>query len=140
MEGRMKGRERARKRGFNKEREFSRRLWNMGFATVRAPASGSKARLVVQPDVVAAKGGRIFCFEVKTRRRGPFYIGEEQVRKLCEWAKRAGAKPFIAIYTKRRWFLVPLEAIEKIEEGYRIGKEQLEGALDLKDLDEIVSS
>ena len=124
----------ARRRGFEKERELSRKLWEMGFATIRAPASGARTKLTIQPDLVAAKNGRLFCFEVKTRKRGPFYVPEEQARKLEEWARRAGALPLVAVYTNRRWYFVPLEEADRVEGARRITSEHLKKALGVEDL------
>lgn len=108
-----------------------RRLWDAGFATMRAPASGAKAKRVIQPDVIAVKKGFVFCFEVKARKRPPLYIQKDQVLKLMKWAERAGAKPFIAIYTDRRWFFLPLGELKEYGDRYKVGREELRGALDL---------
>ncbi|MEM1828904.1 MAG: Holliday junction resolvase, partial [Desulfurococcaceae archaeon] len=38
-----------RVKGFSHERDLVRRLWEYGFAVMRAPASGSKAKRVRYP-------------------------------------------------------------------------------------------
>ncbi|HIC99009.1 MAG TPA: Holliday junction resolvase, partial [Pyrodictiaceae archaeon] len=38
-------------RGFEAERDLARRLWQKGFAVIRAPASGAKTKHYVYPDL-----------------------------------------------------------------------------------------
>ena len=124
----------ARRRGFEKERDLVRKLWEAGFATMRAPASGARIKKGVQPDVIAAREGVILCFEVKTRRDSPIYLEKSQISKLVEWAKRAGALPFIAIYTNKRWHFIPASQLGDYEGKCKVGKKELESALTLKDI------
>ncbi len=126
--------EASRRRGLDKERDLARKLWGMGFASMRAPASGARAKHIVQPDVIAAIDGAIFAFEVKVRSELPLYIEREQVEKLSEWARRAGARAFVAVYYSRAWRLVPLEAVSCAERTCRVGEEELSRALKLEDL------
>ncbi len=123
-----------RRRGLDRERDLARRLWEMGFASMRAPASGSKAKHIVQPDVVAIKDGAVFAFEVKARSDLPLYIEQEQVEKLLEWANRARARAFIALHYSRSWHLVPLDGLERVGRTYKVGEEDLSRALRLEDI------
>jgi Holliday junction resolvase len=131
-----------RRRGFQKERDLVRKLWDMGFATIRAPASGAKARKTYQPDIIAAKNNRIFVIEVKTRRStDTIYIDQYQVQKVEEWVKRAGsnAKGFIAVYFDRKqgWRFVPLDSAFRTESGgVKISKEDAEKFLTLDEFSE----
>ncbi|MFP3208473.1 MAG: Holliday junction resolvase Hjc [Nitrososphaeria archaeon] len=125
---------RSRRRGLDKERDLARRLWERGFASMRAPASGAKAKRFVQPDVIAAKGGSLFAFEVKARSEIPIYVEQDQVEKLAEWARRAGARPFFAIYYGGRWRFVPLERASRVGRNYRIDGESLSAALSMDEL------
>lgn len=116
-------RRKSRVRGFQKERELVRKLWEEGFACMRAPASGAKVRKSVQPDIIAARNNLIFVMEVKTRRSDKaIYIEKEKIDKLAEWANRAGtnALPLIAVYTSREhgWRFVPINKLECTEGGY----------------------
>lgn len=121
-----------RRRGFQKERDLVRKLWEMGFATIRAPASGAKARKTYQPDIIAAKDNKIFVIEVKTRRSSDtVYIDQYQVQKVEEWVKRAGtnARGFIAVYFDRKqgWRFVPITSAARTESGgVKITKEDAE--------------
>lgn len=131
---------RARRRGFEAERELARILWSKGFAVVRGPASGARARHMVYPDLVAIHRGRIFVFEVKYRRDSwPLYIEAEQARKLREFARRAGGEALVAVKLPRRgWFLLRLaELVETPGGRLRIDEDALKKAATL---DEFVNS
>lgn len=114
-----------------------RKLWDMGFACMRAPASGAKVRKSIQPDLIAIRNGRIFVMEVKTRRNSRVvYIEGDQVEKVREWARRAGsdAMPLIAVYFDRSlgWRFIPLERLTVTEGGnYRVTLEDAERGLEL---------
>ncbi len=99
-----------RRRGFQAERELVKKLWNHGFAVIRAPASGSGARRIFYPDIVAIYRGKVFVIEVKYRSsNGPIYISRDKMDKLLDFAKRANAQIFVAIKIKSRgWYLAPL--------------------------------
>ncbi|MCI4396316.1 MAG: Holliday junction resolvase [Thermoprotei archaeon] len=132
-----------RRRGFQKERDLVRKLWDMGFATIRAPASGAKAKKTYQPDIIAAKNNRILVIEVKTRSSSDVvYIDQYQVEKVLEWVKRAGsnATGMIAVYFDRRqgWRFVPIESAVKLDSGgVKITKEDADKGLPLDKLREI---
>ncbi|MEM1873103.1 MAG: Holliday junction resolvase Hjc [Acidilobaceae archaeon] len=88
-----------KRRSYEAENELANILWSLGFAVVRGPASGSGVRRRFQPDLVAAKNGKILVFEIKrcSRDETALYIESSQVLGLQEWAKRAGGEAFIAI-------------------------------------------
>lgn len=116
-------RRKARARGFQKERELVRKLWEEGFACIRAPASGAKVRRSVQPDIIAIRNNVIFVMEVKTRKNSKsVYIEGEKIEKLTEWAKRAGtnAIPLVALYVSREhgWRFIPVSLLELTGGGY----------------------
>ncbi len=125
---------RSRRRGLDRERDLARKLWEMGFASMRAPASGAKAKHFVQPDVIAVKDGAVFVFEVKSRSELPLYVDSEQVEKLSEWAARARARAFIAVHYSRSWHFVPLGGIERVGRTYRVDEDDVAHALRLEDL------
>jgi len=99
-----------RRRGFQAERELVKKLWDRGFAVIRAPASGSGARRIFYPDIVAIYHGKVFIIEVKYRSSGnPIYISRDKINKLLNFAKRANAQILIAIKIKSKgWYLAPL--------------------------------
>ncbi len=124
-----------RERGARIERELVRKLWKHGFAAIRAPASGSKVKHAVYPDVVAIYHGKVYVFEVKTREKlETVYIPKQQVEKLLEFARRAGAKAYIALKIRslNQWFIVPIEKLENMGTRYRIGLTVLKTAQTLE--------
>lgn len=105
---------RARARGFRAERELVTKLWKMGFAVMRGPASGAKVRKSVYPDVVAIKDGKVFVFEVKVRSRpSSIYIDRTQLSKIIEFARRASGEAVVAIRitSLRIWKAVPINEL-----------------------------
>lgn len=120
-----------RRRGFAHERDLAMKLWDKDFAVMRAPASGSKAKRLLYPDVVAIKNGVIFAFEVKTTRsrKRDIYIPRHQVDKLVEFARRSGGTPFIAvkIIGEGEWFFIPISDLEETRSGgYKVALSRLE--------------
>lgn len=126
-----------RVRGYTAERELVTKLWKMGFAVMRAPASGSKIKKAKYPDVVAIKSCKVLVFEVKSRSKiDNIYIDEEQIRKLREFADRAGGQAFIAIKISGGvWKAIELERLEKLGSTYKVGRDIL---LNSKELDEVL--
>jgi Holliday junction resolvase len=122
------GRSRARARGYRAERELVEILWRQGFAVMRAPASGAKIKVADYPDVVAIRAGRVAVFEVKARRsKGVIYVRKEQVRKLREFARRAGGRAYIAVRVPNKgWKFVPVEDLEETSRNYKISRDALE--------------
>lgn len=101
----------ARARGFRAERELVTRLWRMGFAVMRGPASGAKIRRSVYPDVVAIKDRKVFVFEVKVRSRpSSIYVDRSQLNKVIEFARRASGEAVLAvrISSLRIWKAIPI--------------------------------
>ncbi len=100
-----------RRKGFQAERELVKKLWRYGFAVLRGPASGSGARTIFYPDLLAIYKGRIFVIEVKYRSTDKdIYIDKEKINKLKDFAQRAHAEILIAVKIKNKgWFVVPLE-------------------------------
>jgi len=129
---------RIRRRAFQRERDLAQRLWRLGFAVVRGPASGAKAKRVIYPDLVAIKNRIIYIFEIKTKEKEDhIYIDEYQIIKLREFEKRSGGRAYIAIKVvdETDWRFVPIEALEKTGGGrYKIDKKFFREGLSLEDL------
>jgi Holliday junction resolvase len=132
-----------RVRGFSHERELLVKLWNKGFAVIRAPASGARARRYHVPDIVAIKNGKIFALEVKTSlKERTIYIPKHQVINLEEFVKRAGGIGFIAvkIVNKKGWRFINIKDLTKTRnENYKIKQEMLSKGYKLSDLVAIAS-
>ncbi|MEM1622615.1 MAG: Holliday junction resolvase Hjc [Sulfolobales archaeon] len=127
----------SRSRGYRAERELVALLWRRGFAVMRAPASGSKVKKAMYPDVVAIKNGRVAVFEVKSRsREETIYVDKEQVTKIVEFAERAGGSAYIAIRVPGKdWVFVPIERLEPTGSGYRVGKDVIAKGLNIEQLE-----
>lgn len=127
-------------RGVQEERELARILMGDGFATMRSPASGSKATYPL-PDLVAGSSSRglHYAFQVKTTKRRRVYIPRESIDQLVEFSQRFGCQPIVALKFKgkrRPWiFLRPSQLKTTPSRNYNITlKEALQRGVDLKTL------
>lgn len=115
---------RSRRRGLSAERELAQKLWKMGFAVVRGPASGARIKRGAYPDLVAIKDSKVFVFEVKKRKElETLYIDRNQLEKLLEFARRAGGEPLLAVKvgTPGCWKAVNVhELLRKAQEGIKV--------------------
>ncbi len=131
-----------RRRGFAHERDLVLKFWSHGFAVMRAPASGSKAKRVLYPDIVAIYKGRVIAVEVKTvREPRSIYIDGDQYEKLVEFSKRAGGEAYIAvkIIGSGEWIFIPIDKLVKTESGkYKLNIELLNTGLKLEGLVSLV--
>ena len=128
----------GRVKGYTAERELVIKLWKLGFAVMRSPASGSKIRKAKYPDVVAIKSGKVLVFEVKSRSKAEnIYLRSEQVEKLREFTERSGGQAYIVIkLSGSDWRVIELECLEKMPNGnYRLSKELI---MKSKTLDELL--
>lgn len=94
----------------------------MGFAVVRAPASGSRTRLD-RPDIVAGRRGLHLALEVKSTIKETLYIEHESIAQLVRFAERFGAEPLIAVKFKRRgkgWILLEPQNLTQTKKGYKV--------------------
>ncbi|RLI28105.1 MAG: Holliday junction resolvase, partial [Candidatus Hecatellales archaeon] len=101
-------------KGVKEERELVKILDRLGFAVLRAPASGSRTKLD-RPDIVAGRRGLIIALEVKTTSRERLYLRKESIEQLIRFSDRFGAKPFLAVKFKRKrrgWLLVEVGSLE----------------------------
>lgn len=127
-------------RGAQEERELAKMLMGDGFATMRSPASGSKATYPL-PDLVAGSSSRglHYAFQVKTTKRRRVYIPRESIDQLVEFSQRFGCQPIVALKfkgTRRPWvFLRPNQLKTTPSRNYKITlKEALQRGVDLKTL------
>jgi len=114
-------------RGVREERELIHRLDSLGFAVLRAPASGSRTKLD-RPDILAGRKGFVLAIEVKTSRKKTFYVRKESVEQLIRFSDRFGAKPYLAIkfkHTGLDWFLVKPENLVKTGKGFKVSLNDL---------------
>lgn len=130
--------------GFQRERELVRKFWKMGFACMRAPASGAKTKRTLYPDIVAIKNNRVFIIEVKTReKRETIYILDEQIRRLLEFSKRSGGYALIAVkyMDGSGWRFIPLEKLGKTSSGlWKVNPKTVEEGLTLEDINRLADN
>jgi len=114
-------------KGKRAEYELVNLLKRSGYAVMRAPASGARAKKVFYPDVMAVKFDgvkhKVLIFEVKLRdERETVYIAGPKYWMLRDYAQRAGGKALLAVKVSKegRWFLFPIEWLE--EQVWKHGK------------------
>ena len=113
-------------KGIREERELVNLLDRLGFAVLRAPASGSKTRLD-RPDILAGRKGFIIALEVKSTSKRILYVRGESMVQLKSFSERFGAKPFLAVkfkYTRKGWLLLDAEKIELKGKSFRLSLEE----------------
>jgi Holliday junction resolvase len=93
------------------ELELARKLYKYGFAVIRAPASGRRAKRIPYPDIVAIKKRNILVISVKYRSSiGTIYISEDEMRKMINFANRSDGTIIVAVKVKDLgdWRVIPL--------------------------------
>jgi Holliday junction resolvase len=127
-----------RRRGFHYERELVKLLYREGFAVIRAPASGSRAKRLFYPDIVAIYKKNILVFEVKARSEPcDIYIDKYKVERLRDFAERSGGEAYVAVKVTStgEWRVVPISQLWITKEGnYRVSKFTLERSSKLEEL------
>lgn len=113
-------------RGIRDERELVNKLWQHGFAVLRAPASGSATKMM-RPDIIAgnAQLNLQLAIEVKTTWDKVIYITRESIDQLVTFAKRFGCQPILAIkfkgFRKVSWIFIPPKKLKITDAGnYKI--------------------
>ncbi len=121
------------KRGYAYERELLHKLWEIGFAAVRTPASGVMSYPC--PDIIAGNGKTYLAIEVKMRKSLPIYIPKDKVESLRRFAEVFGAKPLIALKVKGLgWRFFTLDMLDESGSNYRIDENKFYRGLDFDEL------
>jgi Holliday junction resolvase len=95
------------------ELELARKLYRYGFAVIRAPASGRRAKRIPYPDIVAIKRRNILVISVKYRSSiGTIYVSEDELRKMINFANRSDGIIIVAVKVRELgdWRVIPLTA------------------------------
>ena len=115
-------------KGSNAERELCTELWEKGYATLRAPGSGSIQR--PSPDVVALRGINptdIIAIELKAAHDGTANFKAAEIKELEQWADRCNAIALVGIKPDLRtfdgWLFLETFKLNKTEKGYSIRKQ-----------------
>lgn len=113
-------------KGDRRERELVNRLDELGFAVMRAPASGSATSREL-PDVLAGDGSVFYAIEVKASAGKPIYLDGKEVYDLVYFGRNFGAQPRIGVrFDREDWYFFDPrgEEIHETDGGnYRIKKE-----------------
>ena len=109
------------KKGSTEERDLVNRLWDAGFAAMRAPASGGATKRPL-PDVLAGNGKLYLAIEVKSTRQEHIYIDNEKIDNLIEFSKIFGATPYVgAKFIRKKWRFIKLDDLHVTRNGnYRV--------------------
>lgn len=109
------------KKGSVEERDLVNKLWDAGFAAMRAPASGGATKRPL-PDVLAGNGKIYLAIEVKSTRQDHIYIDNEKINNLQEFCNIFGATPYIgAKFIRKPWRFVKIEDLHITRsENYRV--------------------
>ena len=127
----------ANRKGDRRERELVNELDAMGFAVMRAPASGSATERDL-PDVLAGDGEQFYAIEAKSSAGDPIYLSGEEVESLIYFARNFGAKARVAArFDREDWYFFHPGDLHVTDGGnYRVKKET--ALADGEDLDELV--
>ncbi len=111
-------------KGDRRERELVNRLDELGFAVMRAPASGSATEREL-PDVLAGDGTAFYAIEAKASAGRPIYLSGEEVEALIYFAQNFGAKPLVAArFDREAWYCFHPATLYQTDGGnYRVKKE-----------------
>ena len=114
----------ANRKGDRRERELVNRLDEVGFAVMRAPASGSSTEREL-PDVLAGDGERFYAIEAKSSAGDPIYLDGAEVEALEFFAEKFGAAPRIGVrFDQEAWtFFDPADLYRTDGGNYRVKKE-----------------
>lgn len=97
------------KKGSTEERDLVNRLWDAGFAAMRAPASGGATKRPL-PDVLAGNGKLYLAIEVKSTRQDHIYIDNEKISNLKKFSEIFGATCYVgAKFVRKPWRFIKLD-------------------------------
>jgi Holliday junction resolvase len=100
-------------------------LDEVGFAVMRAPASGSATDREL-PDVLAGNGENIYAVEAKSSSGNPIYIDASEVEALEYFADSFGADARIGIrFDEQEWAFFDPDDLYRTDSGnYRVKLEK----------------
>lgn len=122
-------------KGDRRERELVNKLYDNGFAVMRAPSSGGGTKREL-PDVFAGNGEKIVVIEAKSSSGDPIYIKEQEVIDLKYFGKGFNAEVRIAVrFDREEWYFFHPDDLYQTNSGnYRVKKEKaLTDGIDFKE-------
>jgi Holliday junction resolvase len=114
------------------ERKFMHLLYGKGFQVLRAAGSGTMT--LPSFDVIAAKKGKIFIFELKSKNSEYLSVPKTQMEDFSKWAKAAKAekRSFVVWYVRGKFYLIKKEQFSKSKRFYNFKKRDLDRTLKLE--------
>jgi Holliday junction resolvase len=114
----------SNEKGNRRERQLVNALDELGFAVMRAPASGSATEREL-PDVLAGDSDVFYAIEAKSSAGDPIYLTGEEVEALVYFARNFGAKPRIGVrFDREDWYFFHPGDLYTTDGGnYRVKKE-----------------
>lgn len=111
-------------KGDRRERELVNALDELGFAVMRAPASGSATERNL-PDVLAGNSQTFYAIEAKSSSGKPVYLTGDEVEGLVYFARNFGAQARIGVrFDREDWFFFHPGTLHVTPGGsYRVKKE-----------------
>lgn len=114
------------KKGAARERELCNLLDDLGWAVMRAPASGSATEREL-PDVLFGNGNVFYACEAKASNGNPIYLTEKEVTALKFFSEKFGAVPLIGTrwdYDTEWYYFLPEQLYRTDAGSYRVKKEK----------------
>ena len=125
-------------KGDRRERELVNRLDDVGFAVMRAPASGSATGRDL-PDVLAGNGEAFYAIEAKSSSGDPIYLDGSEVESLIYFSRNFGAAPKVGVrFDREDWYFFHPADLHTTDAGnYRVKKEK---ALSGETIDDLMAA
>lgn len=123
--------------GSDVEREFATWAWEHGFASLRAPGSGSIDR--PSPDVFLASTDVRYAIELKKAKDGTATFDQQEINDLAMWADRVDAKAYVGIKpdlrTHESWYFMWVYNLHRTpEDNFSIRKQDHDDCLSRSEL------
>ena len=112
-----------KKKGSNAERELYNKFIEEGYRAVRVAGSGVMEKTAC--DLIAGKGRKKYCIEVKSTKSKSKYIDKKQIEEFIIFSEIFGLKPIIAIrFNREGWFFIKPKDLEDSGNFWKISLEK----------------
>ncbi len=116
----------AKIKGSQAERELIHMFWKTNKWTA-CRVAGSGSMKYPSPDIIANKEGVNLAIECKITSSKYQYFEEKEIQELLEYAKKAGARPLVAVkFSKKPWAFLDAAELRKTKESYVLTNEVLD--------------
>ena len=116
----------AKQKGSNAERELIHLFWSTKKWTA-CRIAGSGSMKYPSPDIIANKEGINLAIECKCTSGTSQYLEKREVNELIEYAKKAGARPLVAVrFSRMPWLFLAPEDLEQTAQNFVVTPELAE--------------